>query len=167
YRERQQRKPPVDTEHYDGHDGERKKVVDDGENSAREHLVDGIDVGGEARDKAADRVGVEKAYVQALHLAEYLTSQIEHDLLPGPLHQVGLDEFEEIRADLEAKINRCQLRDAARGVVAEVMREPCGRAESVSLGVGGSRAGREVVVDADHDEERTGDIAERFECDRD
>ena len=45
----------------------------------------------------ADGVAVEEADVHALDVAEDLAAEIEHDLLAGPLHEVGLDELEERR----------------------------------------------------------------------
>ena len=80
---------------------EGEEVVDDGQDAAGEHLVDGVDVGGEAGDQAADGVRVEEADVHALHVAEDVAAQIEHDLLAGPLHQVGLNEFEEVSRELQ------------------------------------------------------------------
>ncbi len=84
-------------EHDDGHDGEVEKVVDDGQHAGGKHFVDGVHVGGEAGDQAADGMGVKEADVHALHVAEDVAAQIEHDLLAGPLHQVGLNEFERDR----------------------------------------------------------------------
>ena len=49
---------------------------------------------------------IEEGGLHALQVAEDLAAQIEHDLLAGPLHQVGLDELEhegeEQRAEVEA-----------------------------------------------------------------
>ena len=91
-----------------------EEVVDDGEHAAGEHLVDGVHVGGEAGDQAADGVRVEEADVHALHVAEDVAAQIEHDLLAGPLHQVGLNEFEEVGGkSARPRINGGQLGDAA------------------------------------------------------
>ncbi len=84
-------------EHHDGHDGEVEEVVDDGQHAGGEHFVDGVHVGGDAGDQAADGVGVKEADVHALHVAEDVAAQIEHELLAGPLHQVGLDELERDR----------------------------------------------------------------------
>jgi hypothetical protein len=40
--------------------------------------------------------------VHALHVAEDVAAQVEHDLLAGPLHQVGLDELKEIGLSAQA-----------------------------------------------------------------
>ena len=64
HREGQQRQPPVDAEHHDAHDGEREEVVHDGQNAAGEHFVDGVHVGGEARDQPAYGMRIEEADVQ-------------------------------------------------------------------------------------------------------
>ena len=96
-RERQQRQPPVDAEHHDAHDGQGEEVVHDGQDAAGEHFIDGIHVGREPRNQAPHRMGVEEAHVQLLHVAEDVAAQVEHDLLPDPLHQIGLDEFEQVR----------------------------------------------------------------------
>ena len=77
-----------------------------------EHLVEGVDVGGEARDQAADGIAVEEADVHALHVAEDLAAQVEHDFLAGPLHQVGLDELQAEGHDQRCEIDAGNLRDA-------------------------------------------------------
>src|SRR5579863_8812575 len=109
--EGQQGQPPVDAKHHDGHDRQREEVVDDSQNAAREHLVDRIHVGGETRDQTPDRIRVEEADVQSLHVAEDLAAQVEHDLLAGPLHQVSLNELEQIGRDLQTEIDQGELRD--------------------------------------------------------
>ena len=126
-REGQQRQPPVDVEHHDGHDGEGEEVVDDGENAAGEHFVDGVDVGGDARDQAAHGMGIEEADVHALHVAEDVAAQVEHDLLAGPLHQVGLDKFEEIGGDLCHQKDHGEAGDALHGVGGQVAEKKAGR----------------------------------------
>ena len=113
-------------EHDDGHEGEGEEVVDDGEDAGGEHFVDGVDVGGEAGDEAADGVRVEEADVHALHVAEDLAAQVEHDLLAGPLHQVGLDELEEIGGKLRDQEDQCQAGDALHGVGRQVADEEAG-----------------------------------------
>ena len=124
--EGQQREPPVDAEHHDGHDGEREEVVDDGEDAAGEHFIDGVDVGGDAGDQAAHGVGVEEADVHALHVAEDVAAQVEHDLLSGPLHQVGLDEFEEIGGDGATEVDGGKPGDAVHGSAERRLVGQCG-----------------------------------------
>ncbi len=79
-----------------------KEVVDDGQHAVSKHVVDGVNVGGEAGDEAADGMHIEESHVHALHVAEDVAAQIEHDFLAGPLHQVDLDELEEISRDTAA-----------------------------------------------------------------
>ena len=117
--EGQQRQPPTDGEHDSGHDGEHEEVVHDGQNAVGEHVVDGVHVGGEARDQAADGMNVKEADMHALHVAEDVAAQIEHDLLAGPLHQVNLDELEEIRRNQHDEVNRGEARDALHGGLQE------------------------------------------------
>ena len=76
-------------------------------------------------------VRVEEPHVHALHVAEDVAAQIEHHLLPGPLHQVGLDEFEEIGRDQQRQVDPGQLRNALPGIGGEMPRQPCARAEAV------------------------------------
>jgi hypothetical protein len=56
-------------------------------------IVDGVHVGGKPGDEAAHGMIVKEADVHALHVAEDIAAQVEHDLLAGPLHQVGLNKF--------------------------------------------------------------------------
>jgi hypothetical protein len=51
-------------------------------------------------------VNIEKAHVHALHVAEDVAAQIEHDLLADPLHQVNLNELKEIGS--KARPYRCR-----------------------------------------------------------
>ena len=55
-----------------------------------EHLVQRVDIAGKPGDQPSHRIAVEEADVHALQVAEDLAAHVEHDLLPGPLHQVGL-----------------------------------------------------------------------------
>ena len=98
----EQGQPPIDSKHEGGHDGEIEKVIDDGQHAGGEHFVDGVHVRGDACDEAADGVSVKEADVHALHVAEDVAAQVEHELLPGPLHEVDLDKLEEVRSKLGA-----------------------------------------------------------------
>ena len=111
-RECKQRQPPVDAQHHDGHDREREEIIDDSQDAAGEHFVDGIDVGGDACDQATHRVIVKEPDVHALHVAEDVAAQIEHDLLPGPLHQVSLNELKQVGGNQCTKVNERKPRDA-------------------------------------------------------
>ncbi len=81
--------------------------------------------------------------MHALQMAEDLAAQVEHDLLAGPLHQVGLEEFEDEGDQQSAKVEAGDLRDAGHGLAAEVAGEP---GELRGRGV------RHVGVDGDLDE---------------
>ncbi len=76
-----------------------------------EHLVQSVDVGGDARDQPADRILVVESDMHALQVAENLAAQVEHHFLPGPLHEVGLQELEHEGEHQQAEINCRNLRD--------------------------------------------------------
>src|SRR5208283_3170546 len=89
-----QRQLPVHV-HHDGEDeGEDEDVLEDRDHAGGEHLVECVDVGGNVRDQSSYRILVEEGDVHVLQVAKDLAAQVEHDLLAGPLHQVGLDELE-------------------------------------------------------------------------
>ena len=69
---------------------EDEDILEDGEDAGGEHLVERVDVGGDAGDETADGVVIEEGGVHALQMAEDLAAHVEHDLLAGPLHEVGL-----------------------------------------------------------------------------
>ncbi len=73
---------------------QHEHVLEDRDHARGEHFVQRVDVGGDARDQPADRILVEEADVHVLQVAEDLAAQIEHHLLSGPLHEVGLHEFQ-------------------------------------------------------------------------
>lgn len=89
-------------------------------------------------------------------MAEDLAAQIEHDLLAGPLHQVGLDEFEAEGDDERAEIEHGELSDPRDGGTIEV---PCQPGE---LGRGGTG---HVSVDRDLHQIRPHNIGSRLEED--
>ena len=120
----QQRQPPVHAQHDDDDEGEGEDVLEDREDAGGEHLVEGIDVGGDTRDQPADRVMVEEAGRHALDVAEDLAAQIEHDLLAGPLHQVGLDKLQDIGNEQRAEIEQAKLGDAGHWPRAEMVGQP-------------------------------------------
>ena len=86
----QQRQRPAHAQHDDDDEGQGEDVLKDREHARGKHLVQGIDVGGDAGDEFADRIAVKEGGRHALQVAEDLAAHIEHDLLAGPLHQVGL-----------------------------------------------------------------------------
>ncbi len=98
---------------------EHEEVFEDGDHAGGEHFVQRVHVGGNARHQPADGVLVEEGDVQPLQMAEDLPAQVEHHFLPGPLHEVGLQELEQKAEDQQSDINRRDLRDAGAGARAE------------------------------------------------
>src|SRR5256885_2144763 len=52
-----------------------------------------------------------KANVDQLEVPETLAAQVEHFLLSGPLHEIGLQEFEAETKPQQADVDRRNLRD--------------------------------------------------------
>jgi hypothetical protein len=145
--ERKQGERPALPDHNGDDETEGEDVFEDGEHAGGEHLVEGVDVGGETGDEAADGVAVVEGGRHALQVAEDLLAHVEHDLLAGPLHEVGLEEFEQEGEEQRAKVDGSDERDAAHGsegMAAEMAGEP-----GELLG----RRGGHVSVDGDHDEQ--------------
>ena len=89
-RQRDQGEAPVDGEH-DGNDADqRREVHQDGEGAGREHLVDHVDIGGEARHQAADRVAVEEAGRQFLQVLDQVEAEVGQTFLRHDHHQIVL-----------------------------------------------------------------------------
>ena len=70
-----------------------------------------------------------------LQVAENLAAQIEHHLLPGPLHQVGLHELERKRKDQQPDVQSANLRNAVERRVAQPVAEPGVRVSPISPGI--------------------------------
>src|SRR5260221_2712280 len=105
---------------HDGDDsGEDKYILEDRDHSGGEHFVQGVDVGGDARDQASHGILVIEADVEALQVAKDLAAQVEHDFLSGPLHEVGLQVFEQKAEEREADVEGGDLRDADQRFAAE------------------------------------------------
>ena len=155
-RDGEQGEGPAHAQHDDDDEGEDEDVFEDGEDAGGEHLVEGVDIGGDASDEAAYGVAVEEGRRHALEMAEDLAAQVEHDLLAGPLHQVGLDELKTEGGQKGSEIDHGELGDAAyrRGI--EMTREP---GELVRRSVG------HVGVDRDLDEVGAHDIGGSFDDD--
>ena len=106
---------------------QHEDVFEDRDHAGGEHFVQRVHVGGDARDQAADRVAVEEADMHALQVAEDLAAQVEHHLLPGPLHQVGLGEFQHEAEDQQNEIDAADLADAGPGLRAQpAVQKGCG-----------------------------------------
>jgi hypothetical protein len=155
--EREQRQRPAHGEH-DGHDeGEREDIFKDSEHAGGEHLIERIHVRGDAGDEPAHGCAVKEGDRHGLDVTEDLAAQIEHDLLPGPLHQVGLDELQREGERERGEVEQRDLGDAGDGRGAEVVREP------------GALLGRrrEVGIDRDLHKVWPGDVARGLEDDAD
>src|SRR5258707_4335 len=77
-------------------------------------------VGSNAANQATQGMIVKEPDMHALHMAENIAAQIEHDFLASPLHQVGLDEFKKIGGDQRNEVNQGQARDAMDGIGREM-----------------------------------------------
>ena len=148
--EGEQGERPAHPQHDDDDEGEDEDVLEDGEDAGGEHLVEGVDVGGDAGDEFAYGIVIEEGRRHALQMAEDLAAQVEHDLLPGPLHHVGLQKFEKKGDEKGAKVEERDLGDACNGLRIEMPGQPG------ELVVG--RIGH-VGVDGDFDQIRSHDIA--------
>ena len=93
-----------------------------------------------------------------LQVAKNLFAQVEHNLLAGPLHQVGLYKFHDVAEQQRAKINGGNLSDASVGVGAEIAAEP----RMIRLaGVG------HVPIHGDHRQVRPHHVGKGFQRDGD
>ncbi len=101
---------PVHAQHHAQNAEEHEKVFEDGNHAGGEHFIQGVDISGDARYQAADRILVEEGDVQALQMAEDLAAKIEHHFLAGPLHEVGLQELEQEAEDQQSDIDGSDLR---------------------------------------------------------
>ena len=146
-RERKQGQRPGHRQHDANDEEQQNNVLEDREYARGEHLVQCIDVGGDARDEAADRVFIEEADILELDVAKNFTPKIEHDLLPGPLHEVGLDKLKAERDDERCQVQKGKFGDAGEGNRGEMSCDP-----------GLVRLRRHVSIDRDLDQKRTGDV---------
>ena len=143
-----------------------EKVIDDGQNAASKHFIDGVDVGSDAGDEAANRVIVEEADMHALHVAEDVAAQIEHDFLAGPLHQVGLDEFKKISGEQRRQVEHGEAGNSLVGAVGEIFeKEPGGTAfvRQDDSGRAVACLGGEIAINSHHHQVGSSYITERFE----
>ena len=158
----QQGERPAHAQHDDDDEGQNEDILEDGEYARGEHFVERVDVGSYPGDEPADGVVIEEPGRHALQMAEDLTAQIEHDLLPGPLHGVGLKELQQISDEECAEVKKAELRDACHCNRAEMTGEPRG------IGIRNiSPGGRKEVIHRDLDEVRTHHIAAGLEDDGD
>jgi hypothetical protein len=83
-------------------------------------------------------------------------TQIEHHLLPRPLHDVGLDELKREREDENPDVKPANLRDARQRSVAQPVANPGMRVRRL----------RQVFIDGDLGEERPQHVQSRLQDDR-
>ena len=128
-----QGQPPVHAQHDDHDEHENENILKDGKHPGGKHLVQRVHIAGQPGDQAAHGIAVEKAYVHALNMAENLAAHVEHDLLSGPLHQVGLHELQQVAEHQRAQVDAGDLCDPHHGIGAQpagprrrVQGGPCG-----------------------------------------
>ena len=104
--------------------GQHEDVLEDGDDAGGEHFVQRIHVGGDAGDQPSDGILVEEGDVHVLQVAENLAAEVEHHLLPGPLHQVSLQEFKHKSEKQQADVEATDLGDAGQGRAAQAVADP-------------------------------------------
>ena len=102
-REGDERQAPVHQEHRRHDADEDEDVAEDGDQSRREQIVEGVDVGRDPRHQPADRIAVVEAEVEPLEVAVDLHPQRVHDALPDRLQDVGLAVLEGEAGDERAR----------------------------------------------------------------
>ncbi len=93
--------------------------------------------------------------MKPLQVTENLCAQIEHHLLAGPLHDVGLGKFQQEAEEQQANVHGGDLRDAGKRPRAE---------EAVEQRMGFCVAG-EILVDGDFGEIWPENIGARLQYD--
>ncbi len=150
---REQGQRPAHPHHDDDDEEQHKAVVEDCQHAGGEHLVQCVYVRGDPRHESAYGVAVEEGRSHALEMAENLRAHVEHDLLPGPLHQVGLQQFQQEGEQQCGQIEPGKLRHASHR---EALR--CRESQDRARVLRGCAAGH-IGVDRNLDEEGTGDVA--------
>ena len=156
HRDGEQCQRPAHLQHDDDDEDEHEDVLEDRQHAGGEHLVERIDIRGDAGYQLADGVMVEEGGRHALQVAEDLAAQVEHDLLAGPLHGVGLQKLQQVGDEERAEVEKTDLRDAGHRARAEVLGKP---------GELRRRRVRHVGVDRDLDEVGPHDVTAGFEDD--
>ena len=97
----------AELEHRQNYERQHENVADDGDQPGSEQVVQHVHVRCHASHQAPDGISVEKCNIERLQVRHQLPAQIEHGLLAGPLHQVGLAEIEKrIRIQLQPDTRR-------------------------------------------------------------
>ena len=91
-RERDRRQARVHGDQDDDDPQQLGEIGEDQDDARGERLVDRLDVGRHARHQAADGSAVEKRGREALEVGEDGVSQVEDDVLTGPLQQIDLEK---------------------------------------------------------------------------
>ncbi len=113
HRKRRQRQPPVHLHHDEDEHQQQEGVVDHRRDTRGEQIVEGVDVGGDAGDQAADRAVVVKTHGQALQALEDFLAQVVHGVLADPLHHAHLQVLEEKSARQRGQVQQRHRGDAA------------------------------------------------------
>ncbi len=121
HRESDQGQPPVHAQHDDHDEDENENILKDGKDPGGKHLVQCVYIAGEPGDQPPYGIAIEKADMHALDVAEDLAAHVEHDFLPGPLHQVGLHKLEQVAKHQGGDIDAGNLRDPDPGIGAQPM----------------------------------------------
>ena len=87
--ERDEAEPPVEDEEADHRAEQGEAVRDEGRQALREHVRDGVDVRGEARDDPARLLLAEVAQRERGEVAEQVAADVEHDPLADPGEAAG------------------------------------------------------------------------------
>ena len=106
--------------------------------------------------------------MHTLHVAEDVPAQIEHDLLPRPLHQVSLKKFKCIGDKQRPQVDCCQLGYSGHRVSAQAASEPVVGAnvrDGQFVRKTGIRGGGHITVNGHHDQVGTGYVADCLERD--
>ena len=92
--------------------GKHEDIFKDRNHAGGKHFIQRVHIGGDARHQPANRIPVIEADVHVLQMAEDLAAQVEHDFLPGPLHEIGLRVFQSKADQQQRQIGEAQLGDA-------------------------------------------------------
>ena len=150
-----ERQFPVDAKHDGQNSSQHKNVLENGNDTRGEHFVQSIHIASYPGDQPSHGVFVVKANVHALQVAENFAAQIEHHHLPGPLHEIGLQVFEQEAERNQTNINRANLRNSGERTRTQPPRQQ--RRRLVCRG--------QVAVNRHHGEERPQHIRAGLEHD--
>ncbi len=81
-------------QHDKNNSGKHEDIFKDRHHAGGKHFIQRVHVSGDARHQSAHGIPVIEADVHVLQVAENLAAEIEHDFLPGPLHEIGLRVFQ-------------------------------------------------------------------------